>query len=145
LDDALRRFPREDYLLLHGSWTKEYAVLRNSWTIVCSLFTNVREAPMWRTRLTTLIGLYDKHQVLPALGQSLVRSISALTSPMVSDAAARAWRDVWQELTGDRKEFQIPLRLLDAAVRYRETHDRRVLLALPVEERKLLEPLLESA
>jgi hypothetical protein len=42
----------------------------------------------------------------------------------------------------ERDEFQIPLRLLDATVRYRETQDRRVLLELPVEERTLLESLL---
>jgi hypothetical protein len=54
------------------------------------------------------------------------------------------WRDVWQELVGNRKEFELPLRLLDVAVRYRETHDPRILLGLPVEERKLLEPLLDQ-
>jgi hypothetical protein len=43
----------------------------------------------------------------------------------------------------DRNEFQIPLRLLDVAVRYRETQDQRVLLELPIEERTLLEQLLE--
>lgn len=43
----------------------------------------------------------------------------------------------------DRPEFQIALRLLNAAVRYRETKgDKRVLLQLPIEERNLLKPLL---
>ena len=49
---------------------------------------------------------------------------------------------MWRELAGDRKEFQIPLRLLDVAVRYIGTPDIRILLELSVEERKLLEPLL---
>ncbi|MEC4815241.1 MAG: hypothetical protein SAK29_18475 [Scytonema sp. PMC 1069.18] len=43
---------------------------------------------------------------------------------------------------GKREEFQLPLRLLDAAVRYRDKQDRRVLLELPIEERELLKPLL---
>ncbi len=48
-----------------------------------------------------------------------------MNSPTVSDAAAQMWVDVWKELVGERDEFQIPLRLLEAAVRYRETHDPR--------------------
>jgi hypothetical protein len=66
-------------------------------------------------------------------------------SEMVSDKAAQTWLEVWRELVGDRPEFQIPLRLLNTAVRYRETKgDKRVLLKLPIEERELLKPLLES-
>jgi hypothetical protein len=64
-------------------------------------------------------------------------------SEMVSDKAAQTWLEVWQELTGDRTQFQLPLRLLNTAVRYRETKgDKRVLLQLPIEERNLLKPLL---
>jgi hypothetical protein len=54
----------------------------------------------------------------------------------------RNWRDAAQDVLGSIDHFQIPLRLLDTAVRYRETEDRRVLLELPIEERTLLEPLL---
>jgi tetratricopeptide (TPR) repeat protein len=110
--------------------------------IVCNLLTSSHNPVMWRTRVTTLIEVYDNHRVFLALGGGLVKSIQVLKSPMVSDAAARAWLAVWQELAGNRKEFEIPLRLLDAAVRYRETKDRRALLELPIEERRLLEPLL---
>ena len=93
--------------------------------------------------ITTLITLYNKHQVISALGQGLVRSIPALMSEMVSDKAAQTWLEVWQELTSDYTQFQIPLRLLNAAVRYRQTKgDKRVLLELPIEERNLLKPLL---
>ena len=94
--------------------------------------------------ITRLIEIYDKHQVASVLGLGLVRSIPVLNSPMVSDAAAQMWRDMWRELAGDRDEFKIPLRLLDVAVRYRETHDQRVLLELTFEQRTLLEPLLEA-
>jgi len=68
-----------------------------------------------------------------------------LNSPMVSDTAAQAWRDIWQELGKDHDELKIPLRLLDAAVRYRETKDRRILLRLPIEERKVLAQVLEES
>ncbi|OCR01964.1 hypothetical protein BCD67_05645 [Oscillatoriales cyanobacterium USR001] len=68
-------------------------------------------------------------------------------SEMISDKAARIWLEIWQELTNDSEEFpqlQIPLRLLNAAVNYRETRgDRRALLELPIEERNILIQLLE--
>ena len=133
LDDALQRFAHADEP--HTGDTG--AIIRN-------LFTGTRDAAAWRTRVMMLIDLYDKHQIVSALGQGLVRGISELTSPMVSDAAARMWLDVWRDLAGGHDEFQIPLRLLDAAVRYRETHDQRVLLRLPVEEREILEALLKG-
>ncbi len=131
LDDALRRFAHRD----EPNTGDTEAILRN-------LFTGTRDAATWRTRIASLIELYDKHEVVSALGQGLVRSIPALTSPMVSDAAAQMWLELWRELSGDRKELQIPLRLLDVAVRYIETPDIRILLELSVEERKLVEPLL---
>ena len=80
--------------------------------------------------------------MLAELSKGLIQSIPALTPPLIGDAAAETWQDTWLELTGDRQEFALPLRLLNAAVRYRESHDRRVLLELPIEERRLLEPLL---
>ncbi|HEY9598299.1 MAG TPA: hypothetical protein V6D33_11575, partial [Cyanophyceae cyanobacterium] len=111
--------------------------------IIRNLFNSTNDAGLWRSRLKTLIELYNKHKVLSALGQGLVRSIPALMSEMVSDKAAQTWLELWQELTRDYIEFQIPLRLLKAAVRYRETKgDKRVLLELPIEERKLLQQVL---
>ncbi|MEW6497759.1 MAG: hypothetical protein AB1589_35440 [Cyanobacteriota bacterium] len=91
-----------------------------------------------------MIQLYEKHQVTSALGQGLVQSIPSLMSEMVSNKAAQTWLEVWRELTSERPEFRLPLRLLNAAVRYRATKgDRRVLLELPIEERNLLKPLLD--
>jgi tetratricopeptide (TPR) repeat protein len=153
-------FNRAEYLLALNQWDEGIAALDDALShfahadepdigdteaIIRNLFNSTNEAVMWRSRITTLIALYDKHQVVSALGQGLVRSISALMSEMVSDKAAQTWLEVWRELVGDRPEFQIPLRLLNTAVRYRETKgDKRVLLKLPIEERELLKPLLES-
>jgi tetratricopeptide (TPR) repeat protein len=134
LDDALNRFAQADE-----------PNIGDTAAIVSNLFNSTNDAVMWQSRITTLIALYDKHQVISALRQGLVRSIPALMSDMVSDKAAQTWLEVWRELVGDRPEFQISLRLLNAAVRYRETKgDKRVLLELPIEERELLKPLLES-
>ena len=133
LDDALRRFAKED---------KEDVAIHTG-QIVYTLFTNTRAMTTWQTRVKALLKLYDTYQVLSALGQGLVQSIPTIGSPMVSTARARKWRDIWRKLASDHAELQLPLRLLDVAVRYRETHDPHILLELPVEERSLLEPLLK--
>ncbi|MFE1744343.1 hypothetical protein [Coleofasciculus sp. H7-2] len=75
---------------------------------------------------------------------SIIKSDRFSQSIFISDKAAWAWLEVWRELTSDCKEFQIPLRLLNAAVSYRQTKgDPRVLLELPIEERNLLKQVLK--
>jgi tetratricopeptide (TPR) repeat protein len=128
LDDALNRFAHTE----EPDTGDEKAILRN-------LFNSTNDVTIWRSRIKTLIELYDKHQVLSALGKGLVESIPAIMSEMVSDKAAQTWLELWQEIVGDAKEFEIPLRLLKTAVEYKvKKGDRRVLLELPIEERKLL-------
>jgi len=97
----------------------------------------------WKAYIPLFIELYLSNSTLTALGVVLTRDhIPALMSEMVSDKAARTWLELWQELTSNYEEFQIPIRLLDAAVCYKETGDRRVLLQLPSELRGFLEPLV---
>jgi hypothetical protein len=48
----------------------------------------------------------------------------------------------WKPALPGYDALTIPLRLLDAAVSYRETRDQCVLLRLPMEERKVLEQIL---
>ncbi len=134
LDEGLSRFPLEHDTLTE---TPAGASLR-------ALFTQ-HDAGVWRERALGLIQLYEKHDMLASLGQGLVQRIPALYSPMISDIATHRWRDLWEELGGQYAPLKIPLRLLNAAVRYRETRDKRVLLRLPVEERKVLEQGLEMA
>ncbi|MFB2974648.1 tetratricopeptide repeat protein [Microseira sp. BLCC-F43] len=116
--------------------------------IIRNLFNSTHDAAMWKNRIASLIEIYNKYQAVSVLGQGLVKreSISALMSEMVSDKAAQTWLEVWRELVGNVSEFVIPLRLLNAAVRYKETKgDKRVLLELPIEERNLLQELLETS
>ncbi len=113
--------------------------------IIQHLLTKSLGAEDWRSRASKLMELYERYQAVTALGQGLVRNLTAITSPMISDSAARAWRDVWVEMAEGREELQLPVRLLDAAVRYRETKDTRVLLELPAEERAILQEALQEA
>jgi tetratricopeptide (TPR) repeat protein len=118
----------------------------NRGDVLSNLFANTHDAAIWKNRITSLIAVYEKHEYLSILGNEIVRNIPALMSEMVSDKAARTWLELWQELTSNYEEqFKIPIRLLDAAVRYKETKgDRRVLLELAIEERNLLEPLVST-
>jgi tetratricopeptide (TPR) repeat protein len=131
LDDALARFPQEHD---QRKVTPADAGLR--------LLLTSLDVQTWPERITTLLVCYDQHDTLASLGRGLVQSIMTWSAPMVSNTAAQTWRDIWQEHGGGYDALTIPLRLLDAAVRYRETHDQRVLLRLPMEERKVLEQIL---
>ncbi|MEG4532392.1 hypothetical protein [Microcoleus sp. D2_18a_D3] len=99
-----------------------------------------------KTYIPLFIDLYVQKSSITALGVVLTRdNIPALMSEMVSDKAARTWVELWQESTTQYKEFEIPLSLLNAAVRYKETKgDRRPLMVLPQELRGLLQPLVAS-
>ncbi|WP_341737043.1 tetratricopeptide repeat protein [Microcoleus sp. CAWBG640] len=133
LDDAFQRLESDDEA------SSEDAEL-----IISTLFTS-NDPIIYQTRITSLIAVYKKHKYLSILGQGIVRNIPALMSEMVSDKAARTWLELWQEPTSNYEQFQISIRLLNAAVRYKETKgDRRVLLELPIEERHLLEPLVSG-
>ncbi|WP_293147002.1 MULTISPECIES: tetratricopeptide repeat protein [unclassified Microcoleus] len=134
LDDAFQRLESDDEV----SSKDAELIIRN-------LFANTHDTTISQTRITSLITVYEKHNHLSILGQGIVRNIPALMSEMVSDKAARTWLELWQETTSNYEQFQIPMRLLNAAVRYKQTKgDRRVLLELPIEERNLLEPLVSG-
>ena len=134
LDDAFQRFEPDDE-----------AEADDAKLIINNLFAITHDKAICQTRITSLMAVYEKHEYLSVLGKGIVRNIPVLMSEMVSEKAARTWLELWQEPTSNYTQFQIPIRLLDAAVRYKETKgDRRVLLELPIEERNLLEPLVST-
>ncbi len=98
--------------------------------------------PALTERLTALTELYARYQALPRLGEGVTESIPTLFEPEISTTTAAAWNDSWQAIGKGHEELEIPLRLLDAAVRWRLKPDRRILLALPEEERRVLKELL---
>ncbi len=110
--------------------------------IVESLFQCTRDLGLLRERVRVLIELHYKYERTASLGPAIVESIELLTAPTIASATRRSWFEIWQSLVGDKAEFQIPIRLLKAAVEYTESKDERVLLELPSEERRLLMPLL---
>lgn len=108
-----------------------------------SLFQRNQDSQYWQSHIEKLVTLFDRYQFLNALNIGLTQNCNALLSKMVSDSAAQAWLDVWTEIAGKYDEFQIPLRLLKATVRYKQTpDDPRVFFELPTEERKVLKQAL---
>jgi len=131
LDEALRRF--------HSSGNPDTG---NTVELVRILESHLNDESGLRLRAKVLVLVYFKHHALPALAHATVECIPDLISPAFEDLTARRWLETWRGLTGTQSEFRLPLRLIDAAVTYRETQDLRVLMDLPLEERVLLEPLL---
>lgn len=93
-------------------------------------------------------GDIDRKQILDFLAINLVNTISILVNEIFSLKKVQVVLETWQELAGEYEEFQVVLRLLATAVKYKEAKDekqrRRVLLSLPEEERRVFESLLDS-
>lgn len=95
--------------------------------------------------ISLLMESFTTHGAANQLAAGLVRAIPVCIPPMLSHDLARQWLLQWRAAAGSHPEFDMPLRLLHAAIEYRESGDERVLLSLPAEERRILEEVLESA
>lgn len=134
LDDALNRYACIGHLNN-----------RDTKTIICNLLcrTHNLEVSTWQLCTKTLLEVYEKYRFTSLLEQELVQSIRELLLPYFNVEIARTWRDIWQNLVGERLEFQAFLRLLNTAVYYRETKgDPSILLELSVEEQSLFQSFL---
>jgi tetratricopeptide (TPR) repeat protein len=153
-DEALKTF-RSDALVALNSWSKNFKMLSVLSEeeksiefgflekVILSLLTTISDPQQWQPNIVKLINLSEKQPLLPALAAALVTTTRELTSELVSQAKATAWRDAWAEVVGHKPEFELPLRLLNTALHYKQTpEDPRVFLELPTEERKILQQAL---
>ncbi len=126
-------------------YTEEESKTEHTTKSIKIIWKSTKDIEVWKSRLQTLIEIYDKYQVVSVLSKGIVDNIPLLMSAMVSDKAAQSWLEIWQEIAGNKVELAIALRFLKTAVEYKETKgDRKVLLKLAKEERELLEPLLNN-
>jgi len=132
LEDALRRFTEAND---SDNGAAEY--------ILNYLIEDVDAFLSWRSRILTLIQIYNRHGALIALSQGIVRTIPTLVASTAGGTVAETWLNTWQELATGQAALQLPLRLLTAAVRFSATGDQRTLLELSAEERAILYPLLD--
>jgi tetratricopeptide (TPR) repeat protein len=107
-----------------------------------NLFKKGTSIEAWLKDSQLILEIYAQYNLLDALSSGLVESIKAINEPSISEHAAQAWLEMWQNLAGKYNEFQVALNLLKVAVEYKISCDRRVLLQLPQEERQILEELL---
>lgn len=111
--------------------------------IVCNLFYSLNAQSEWRYPIQTLINIYDKHSISCQLNNGLTTSISKLVSSIFSVEKVKDWRDIWQEITINRPEFQTSLSLLNTAVNYRNTKGSPLIyFGLSKEEVNLFKSLL---
>jgi tetratricopeptide (TPR) repeat protein len=112
--------------------------------ILEKLFNTKQDMEFWQQGISLLVSSYAEHNELSALAAGLVRSISNVLSPTTSDSTAILWRDQWKTASSDYPEMSLAIRLLDTAIAYRKNKDKRILMELPIEERKIIEEIIED-
>jgi tetratricopeptide (TPR) repeat protein len=151
--DPLGAFNRVEPLLLLDRWEPGFAALRESLkefppsvkgyagdtkALVNIMMAGSLEKAVWQQRICRFVAIYAEAQALTYLGDGLVRSLATLCVNMLSAEALAAWRDVWHDAGAGHDQLIIPLRIFVAGIRYLQTKDRRALLDLLTEERKIL-------
>lgn len=145
-------FNRAEAQLASGYWSKFMRDLKKGFALpptkdrwfgstgeYCRLLLQSED---FQKKILSLISLYVNNDALGRLGQGLTKSIPAVLEDRVSQSGAEEWLAAWEAARGEGAELEIPLRLLAAAVEWKKTQSVRALLALPIEERRILESLL---
>jgi tetratricopeptide (TPR) repeat protein len=148
-------FKISEYQLAMGKWEQGIADLEQALgsasgsqagetgdtaAILWHLLRKTSNPSTLRIRVAKILELYERYQAVTALGRGLVSSVDKLSA--LDDKQIKMWDTSWQELGRYSNELRLPLRLLNAAVRFIETQDMKIFLNLAQEERKLLLPLL---
>lgn len=133
-----------DEALSKGDTSHQFLGFPTKTAVACLLMTSVR-AQGRRARITSLLDIYARHDAVTELAHALLATLPSVASPTLSDQAVREWRQEWTVAASQFDEFELPLRVLDVAVRYREQgKDNRVLLELPSEEREFIKQAFEQ-
>ena len=92
-------------------------------------------------RVRDVFELCDEWHGLAGLSTVVLASLNQTSG--VSAERREAWRDAWIDAAAGYDAFAPTLRMLDIAITYQRSNDPRALLELPVEERAILEQVLE--
>ena len=99
----------------------------------------------WTAAAAARIGGAEREGSLPALGAALVRSLKPLLRSPLGPEARREWLETWKARGRAAEELALPLAWMEGALREAESPRSPLFLALPLEARELLLPLLEGA
>ena len=103
-----------------------------------------------RDKVTELLRIYGKHQVLPVLGEALVQHIGSVFRAGASFPSAdnlEGWASAWGHAAETVLDFRLSVRLLRTGIDYLKAggKDPGILLALTSPERAILEQALGLA
>lgn len=113
--------------------------------LLAKLFIAKQNTVFWQQAVQLLCSRFAEHSALSSLAAGLAKSVEFVIPKAASDVTANMWRDVWAKSAGGYPEMALALRLLDTAIKYRIDKDQRVLMELPIEERKIFEEIIEKA
>lgn len=134
--DQLRR------VLAEEANPEDFALVTDE--VIAAIFRQTSSPDTCRARLTQTLAFYAEHQVLPVLGEALVRHLAKLSQSHLNAAGLDQWLAGWEAGSAGQPALRLPLRLLRAGIAYLKTEPRSegVLLDLPREERGLVRQAL---
>jgi DNA-binding transcriptional ArsR family regulator len=102
------------------------------------------------SKVKNLLGIYEKHQALSALGEAVVQHIGGVFragTPFPSTDNLEGWALAWEQAAQSVPDFRLSVRLLRTAINFVKAggKDRGVLLDLTSTERAILEQALGLA
>ncbi len=127
---------------IHLLATKDDDEYSSNIAIIRTLLLRTRDQAEWKTMIKIFIDAFEVNLQIAQLGQGLVQSIRTMKIDSLTNADRKAWVDVWKELAGSYDSMKIPLQILEAAMIYLNDNDDRALLRLPIEQRRIAEPLV---
>jgi tetratricopeptide (TPR) repeat protein len=113
--------------------------------IIEKLLNVKQDSVFWQQAAHLLISHFAEHKLLSSLAAGLAQSVVHVMQKTVSDEIAKIWLEVWVKSSEGYPEMELSLRLLDTASKYRSEKDQRILMELPIEERKIFEEIVEKA
>ncbi len=96
----------------------------------------------WERAVPDLLEDSRKKGVLLELGVGLVRSLEDLFSSHLAEEAGRTWVETWKAKASSLRELAFPLRLLEGGFQEGLAPRSPAFMALPLEGREILRPLL---
>jgi len=111
-------------------------------SVVSALLRQGLSRTVLQPRIRKVVKIYAKKEVLPNLGDSLVRNLSSLKESLLSAEGMDHWLACWEKEASEFLTLQLPVRLLATGIAYLKDKDEGTLLELPKEERALVRQAL---
>ena len=97
-----------------------------------------------RDKVSELLGLYQKHQALPVLGEAVIQHIGNIFrtgEPFPSSDNLESWKSSWEQAAENVPDFRLSIRLLSTSISFLKAggKDRSILLDLASAERSIAE------